>query len=209
MGPPSSSVSCIAKPEGGGANGARHHARYQHRGAAGGRQARHLHYSRDSRTSSRSGGSSAVPCTTLTSTRRHRCSSRPSVIEWAFPSGWTRPARLVKPLDEDLHRSGDHRDEELSTRSRRWRSCTCSHSRTDAHEVRTREIIHSLYPDLFVSLSSEVNPIYREYERTAVTAFDAYMRPAVERALCTNMEQRLRDYGIGAARSISCNPAAG
>ena len=67
----------------------------------------------------------------------------------------------------------------------------------DAHEVRTREIIHSLYPDLFVSLSSEVNPIYREYERTAVTAFDAYMRPAVERAFA-RMEQRLRDYGIGA-----------
>ena len=64
-----------------------------------------------------------------------------------------------------------------------------------AHEVRTREIIKELYPDLFVSLSSEVNPIYREYERTAVTAFDAYMRPTMERAI-SNMEQQLRHFGI-------------
>ena len=65
----------------------------------------------------------------------------------------------------------------------------------NAHEVRTREIIKELYPDMFVSLSSEVNPIYREYERTAVTAFDAYMRPTMERAI-SNMEQQLRGFGI-------------
>ena len=65
----------------------------------------------------------------------------------------------------------------------------------NAHELRTREIIKDLYPDMFVSLSSEVNPIYREYERTAVTAFDAYMRPTMERAI-SNMEQQLRDFGV-------------
>ena len=64
-----------------------------------------------------------------------------------------------------------------------------------AHEVRTREIIKERCPDLFVSLSSEVNPIYREYERTAVTAFDAYMRPTVESAI-SSMEQQLRQFGI-------------
>ena len=64
-----------------------------------------------------------------------------------------------------------------------------------AHEVRTGEIIKELYPDLFVSLSSEVNPIYREYERTAVTAFDAYMRPTVESAI-SSMEEQLRAFGI-------------
>lgn len=64
-----------------------------------------------------------------------------------------------------------------------------------AHEVRTREIIKECCPDLFVSLSSEVNPIYREYERTAVTAFDAYMRPTVESAI-SSMEQQLRRFGI-------------
>ena len=102
--------------------------------------------------------------------------------------------RLVKPLDEDfvaraiVEMKTKHAIEAVAV-------VYLFSFENDAHEVRTREIIHSLYPDLFVSLSSEVNPIYREYERTAVTAFDAYMRPAVERAL-TNMEQRLREYGI-------------
>ncbi len=65
----------------------------------------------------------------------------------------------------------------------------------NAHERRTGEIVGELYPDLFVSLSSEVNPIFREYERTVVTAFDAYMRPIVERAIA-DMEDRLRAFGI-------------
>lgn len=65
----------------------------------------------------------------------------------------------------------------------------------NTHEVRTREIIKGIYPDLYVSLSSEINPMYREYERTAVTAFDAYLRPAVERGI-NSMETRLREFGI-------------
>ena len=65
------------------------------------------------------------------------------------------------------------------------------------HERRTRDIIKDLYPDLFVSLSSDVNPIYREYERTVVTTFDAYMRPAVE-TFMANLERQLRDFGLEA-----------
>ncbi len=34
-----------------------------------------------------------------------------------------------------------------------------------------------------VSLSSEVDPAFREYERTVVTAFDAYVKPVVDRYL--------------------------
>ena len=65
------------------------------------------------------------------------------------------------------------------------------------HERRTHDIIKNLYPDLFVSLSSEVNPIFREYERTVVTTFDAYMRPAVETFMAT-LERQLRDFGMDA-----------
>jgi N-methylhydantoinase A len=48
-----------------------------------------------------------------------------------------------------------------------------------AHELRTRELIVQDFPDLTVSLSSEVDPVFREYERVCVTAFDAYVRPTV------------------------------
>lgn len=48
------------------------------------------------------------------------------------------------------------------------------------HELRTRELIAKAAPGLPVSLSCEVDPEYREYERTAVTAFDAYLQPVVK-----------------------------
>jgi N-methylhydantoinase A/oxoprolinase/acetone carboxylase beta subunit len=48
-----------------------------------------------------------------------------------------------------------------------------------AHERRARELIAAAYPGVAISLSSEVDPAFREYERTAVTAFDAYLKPVV------------------------------
>jgi N-methylhydantoinase A len=52
-----------------------------------------------------------------------------------------------------------------------------------AHEQRTRELIEADHPGIAVSLSSDVDPTFREYERTVVTAFDAYMKPIVRRYL--------------------------
>jgi N-methylhydantoinase A len=51
--------------------------------------------------------------------------------------------------------------------------------RNPTHELRTRDIIWEEYPELSVSLSSQVDPVFREYERTCVAAFDAYVRPNV------------------------------
>jgi len=53
----------------------------------------------------------------------------------------------------------------------------------DAHERRARAVIAARHPDVFVSLSCEVDPAFREYERTVVTAFDAYVKPVVDRYL--------------------------
>lgn len=51
------------------------------------------------------------------------------------------------------------------------------------HEHRTRDLIQAAHPGITVSLSCEVDPTFREYERTVVTAFDAYMKPVVSRYL--------------------------
>jgi N-methylhydantoinase A/oxoprolinase/acetone carboxylase beta subunit len=66
-----------------------------------------------------------------------------------------------------------------------------------AHEERVAAIIREAHPDLMLSLSSEVDPAFREYERTCVTAFDAYIKPIVDRYLAT-MERDLAELGIGA-----------
>ena len=70
-----------------------------------------------------------------------------------------------------------------------------------AHERRIREIARAEHPELEVSLSSEVDPAFREYERTAVTAFDAYIKPTVGRYLA-DLAGRLADAGVPAPLQI-------
>ena len=69
------------------------------------------------------------------------------------------------------------------------------------HELRTRDIILARHPALMVSLSCEVDPAFREYERTCVTAFDAYIKPIVGRYL-ENMERDLAAQGVAAPLQI-------
>ena len=52
------------------------------------------------------------------------------------------------------------------------------------NEERTRDIIKERYPDIRVSISSQINPRFREYERIVVTAFDAYIGPVMDRYIC-------------------------
>lgn len=70
-----------------------------------------------------------------------------------------------------------------------------------AHELRARELIGEAFPDVMISLSCEVDPTFREYERTCVTAFDAYVKPILDRYL-EGMERDLRSCGIEAPLQI-------
>lgn len=47
------------------------------------------------------------------------------------------------------------------------------------HERMTKEIIEKNFPHVSVSLSSEIDPNFREYERLCLTAFDAYIKPII------------------------------
>jgi N-methylhydantoinase A len=70
-----------------------------------------------------------------------------------------------------------------------------------AHEQRTRELCREVAPELNVSLSSEVDPTFREYERLCVTAFDAYLGPVVKRYL-TGLAETLCTLGVPAVPQI-------
>jgi N-methylhydantoinase A len=63
-----------------------------------------------------------------------------------------------------------------------------------AHEKAAAEIIRAAAPDLYVSLSHEVNPGWREYERTASTVANAYIGPPVSRYLRRLEEISLRRF---------------
>src|SRR5216117_2698179 len=66
-----------------------------------------------------------------------------------------------------------------------------------AHERRTRELCAEIAPEISVSLSSEVDPTFREYERLCVTAFDAYLGPVVKRYLA-GLGDTLHGLGVAA-----------
>ena len=63
------------------------------------------------------------------------------------------------------------------------------------HERRTRDICRAVAPEISVSLSSDVDPTFREYERLCVTAFDAYLRPVVQRYLA-GFADTLAELGV-------------
>ena len=70
-----------------------------------------------------------------------------------------------------------------------------------AHEQRVRAAIEAAMPGVPVSLSSEVDPVFREYERTVVTTFDAYVKPIVRHYLA-NMESDLAKAGVPAPLQV-------
>jgi N-methylhydantoinase A len=67
--------------------------------------------------------------------------------------------------------------------------------RNPDHERRVAEILAEEAPEITVSLSSEVAPEIREYERTSTTIANVYVRPLVERYLRI-LEERLRRLGF-------------
>jgi N-methylhydantoinase A len=67
--------------------------------------------------------------------------------------------------------------------------------RNPAHERRAAEIIRGAYPDLPLTLSSEVAPEIREYERTSTACANAYVQPLMRRYL-NRLETRLTEIGF-------------
>jgi len=65
-----------------------------------------------------------------------------------------------------------------------------------AHERRARDLLKESFPQLYVSISSEVAPQIREYERTSTTAANAYVLPIADRYL-ESLEAQLKELGIG------------
>ncbi len=65
----------------------------------------------------------------------------------------------------------------------------------DAHERMIRDLIVERLPDVMVSISSEVSPQMREYERFNTVVANAYIKPQIKSYL-GRLEGRLRDEGV-------------
>ncbi|UVI36318.1 hydantoinase/oxoprolinase family protein [Brevibacterium spongiae] len=61
--------------------------------------------------------------------------------------------------------------------------------RNPTHELRVKEIIQEEYPEVFISLSSEVASQYREYERFSTTALNAFVGPKTSNYIARLVEK--------------------
>ena len=119
---------------------------------------------------------------------------RAEVIERISSSG-----EVLCQLDEESLRNGikkliDQKVESVAI-------CFLFSFLNPVHELRAREFIQTLYPDLFISISSEVDPAFREYERTVATAFDAYTKPVLSKYL-ERLQLSLEQADIGATLQV-------
>lgn len=101
---------------------------------------------------------------------------------------------VVEPLDEEsvwravreLHDAGV---ESIAV-------CLLFAFKEDKHERRVAEIIAEEHPDCFISLSCDVLPQIREFERLSTTMVNAYTSPKLARYL-QQLEERLHQAGFG------------
>ncbi len=118
--------------------------------------------------------------------------------EFGYDLGWEKPRPLVPrrlraevpervlkdgtvelPLDEDAARGAIASLLEAGVEAI---AISLLHSYANpAHERRLRELVTEADASVAVSISSEVNAEYREYERTNTTVVDAYIKPVMVR----------------------------
>lgn len=101
--------------------------------------------------------------------RRHRLTVKERIT---VPNG-----EILVPLDEDEVREQVRR---LKAEGVQAVAVCLLHSYLNpAHEQRIGEIVTEEFPEAYLSLSSEVVPLYREFERFSTTALNAYVGPKV------------------------------
>jgi 5-oxoprolinase (ATP-hydrolysing) len=62
--------------------------------------------------------------------------------------------------------------------------------RNPVHEQALAVLLHDRFPEIYISLSSEILPQFREYERTSTVAVNAYVQPLMARYL-DNLQQHI------------------
>ncbi|MCG8422342.1 MAG: hydantoinase/oxoprolinase family protein [Proteobacteria bacterium] len=97
---------------------------------------------------------------------------------------------ILRPLDRDSVRAAARffRDRGVQAIG----VCLIHAYANGAHERAVREIVREELAEAVTSLSHEVLPEYREYERTVTTLVDAYVKPVMARYM-GNVKQRLGD----------------
>ncbi|HEX9713240.1 MAG TPA: hydantoinase/oxoprolinase family protein [Actinomycetota bacterium] len=103
----------------------------------------------------------------------------PRELAAGVPERVGRDGEVLVPLDEEAARAAIARLDAAGAES--VAVCLLFSFAAPAHEHRLRALIEEAAPGTPVSLSSDVLPEFREYERASTTALDAYVGPVMKR----------------------------
>ena len=118
----------------------------------------------------------------------------PRPLRWPVTERMNHAGEVLVPLDEDSVRALLPRFERHGIEAV---AVGLLHSYANpAHERRVGEILHAALPKLRITLSSEVCPEIREYERQSTACANAYVQPRMSGYL-TRLEAELRGLGLG------------
>jgi N-methylhydantoinase A/oxoprolinase/acetone carboxylase beta subunit len=95
------------------------------------------------------------------------------------PERITRDGSVLVPLDEEKAREQVRRLRKAGVEA--VAVCFLFSFLNAEHEARVAEIVRDEFPEAFLSVSSEVLPQYREYERFSTVCLNAYIGPRVSR----------------------------
>lgn len=109
------------------------------------------------------------------------------------PERVDRNGKIIRPLDEDATRKviKFFKKEEVESIA----VSLLFSFLNPKHEKRIAKLINQIYPKAYVSISSEVSPEFREYERTSTTTINAYLQPILDRYLQTLNRKLTKKYG--------------
>jgi N-methylhydantoinase A/oxoprolinase/acetone carboxylase beta subunit len=99
---------------------------------------------------------------------------------------------VLKPLDAAEARDVVRRLLDMGVES--IAVCLLNSFENPAHELAIKKVIREMAPSMSVSISYEVLPQIREYERTSTTVTNAYVKPLTGRYL-TRLSERLASIG--------------
>lgn len=105
----------------------------------------------------------------------------PRALRLAVPERINAAGEILLPLDEDAVRALIPTLEAAAVESV---AIGYLHAYANGdHEARTRDIVRDALPEVDISLSSEVSPEMREFERISTTCANAYVQPLMGRHL--------------------------
>jgi N-methylhydantoinase A len=123
----------------------------------------------------------------------------PRSLCYGAPERTLHTGEILRPLDEarvreiivDIRRKG----------IKSIAVCLLHSYANPDHERRIKAILEDTYPEAFVTVSSDILPEYREYERMSTVCINAYVMPKVN-SYIKHLESRLRQMGVASGLYI-------